>query len=43
MTIIARKSVFKRRVALNLLKEEKTAKCGIEIKRQMTGWDNGIY
>jgi predicted transposase YbfD/YdcC len=28
-----------RRISLNLLKEEKTAKCGIEIKRQMAGWD----
>ena len=28
-----------RRIALNLLKQEKTAKCGIEIKRQMAGWD----
>jgi predicted transposase YbfD/YdcC len=29
-----------RRLALGLLKEEKTAKCGIAIKRQMAGWDN---
>ena len=29
-----------RRLALNLLKQEKTAKCGIEIKRQMAGWDD---
>src|ERR1700733_13014326 len=30
-----------RRISLNLLKEEKTAKCGIAIKRQMAGWDDG--
>ncbi|MDF2549024.1 MAG: Transposase [Chlamydiales bacterium] len=29
-----------RRLALNLLKQEKSAKCGIEVKRQMSGWDN---
>lgn len=29
-----------RRISLNLLKQEKTAKCGIEIKRQMAGWDD---
>lgn len=29
-----------RRLALNLLKQEKSAKCGMEIKRQMAGWDN---
>lgn len=29
-----------RRIALNLLKQEKSAKCGVEIKRQMAGWDN---
>jgi len=28
-----------RRVALNLLKQEKTAKCGIKIKRSKAGWD----
>jgi hypothetical protein len=32
-----------RRLALGLLKEEKTAKCGIAIKRQMAGWDNLIF
>jgi len=31
-----------RRISLNLLKQERTAKCGIEIKRQMAGW-NGEY
>lgn len=29
-----------RRAALNMLKQEKSAKCGIEIKRQAAGWDN---
>ena len=29
-----------RRIALNMLKQERSAKCGIEIKRQMAGWDN---
>jgi len=29
-----------RRIALNLLKQEKSEKYGIEIKRQMCGWDN---
>lgn len=29
-----------RRIALNLLKQEKSVKCGIEIKRQAAGWDN---
>jgi len=28
-----------RRIALNLIKQEKTAKFGVEIKRQMCGWD----
>lgn len=28
-----------RRLSLNLLKQETTAKCGIEIRRQMAGWD----
>lgn len=29
-----------RRTALNMLKQEKSIKCGIEIKRQAAGWDN---
>jgi predicted transposase YbfD/YdcC len=29
-----------RRISLNLLKQERSAKCGMEIKRQMAGWDN---
>jgi len=29
-----------RRISLNLLKQEMTTKCGIEIKRQMAGWDD---
>lgn len=29
-----------RRIALNLLKQEKSAKCGMEIKRQTAGWNN---
>jgi predicted transposase YbfD/YdcC len=29
-----------RRIVLNLIKQEKTAKFGVEIKRQMCGWDN---
>jgi predicted transposase YbfD/YdcC len=37
---IAENMSLMRRIALNLLKQEKTAKCGIEIKRQMAGWDN---
>ncbi len=28
-----------RRIALNLLKHEKTAKCGIKIKQHKAGWD----
>ncbi|MGB2864703.1 MAG: ISAs1 family transposase [Sedimentisphaerales bacterium] len=28
-----------RRIALNLLKQEKTAKCGIKIKQHKAGWD----
>jgi len=37
---IAENTSLMRRLALNLLKQEKTAKCGIEIKRQMAAWDN---
>lgn len=37
---IAENTSLMRRLALNLLKQEKSAKCGIEIKRQMAGWDN---
>jgi predicted transposase YbfD/YdcC len=37
---IAENMSLARRIALNLLKQEKTAKCGIELKRQMAGWDN---
>jgi len=37
---IAENTSLMRRIALNLLKQEKSAKCGIEIKRQMAGWDN---
>jgi len=37
---IAENTSLIRRMALNLLKQEKTAKYGIEIKRQMAGWDN---
>ncbi len=37
---IAENTSLIRRMALNLLKQEKTAKCGMEIKRQMAGWDN---
>ncbi|HEY2566591.1 MAG TPA: ISAs1 family transposase, partial [Candidatus Aquirickettsiella sp.] len=29
-----------RRIALNLLKAEKTAKVGIKIKRSKAGWDS---
>jgi predicted transposase YbfD/YdcC len=29
-----------RRIALNMLKQEKSVKCGIEIRRQAAGWDN---
>ena len=37
---IAKNMSMIRRIALNLIKQEKTAKCGVEIKRQMAGWDN---
>jgi predicted transposase YbfD/YdcC len=37
---IAENMSLVRRIALNLLKQEKSAKCGMEIKRQMAGWDN---
>ena len=37
---IAENMSLMRRISLNFLKQEKTAKCGIEIKRQMAGWDN---
>lgn len=37
---IAENTSLVRRLALNLLKQEKTAKCGIAIRRQMAGWDN---
>ena len=37
---IAENTSLIRRIALNLLKQEKSAKCGMEIKRQMAGWDN---
>jgi predicted transposase YbfD/YdcC len=37
---IAENMSLVRRIALNLLKQEKSAKCGIEIKRQTAGWDN---
>ena len=37
---IAESMSLVRRIALNLLKQEKSAKCGMEIKRQMAGWDN---
>ena len=37
---IAENMSLMRRIAMNLLKQEKSAKCGMEIKRQMAGWDN---
>lgn len=37
---LAENTSLLRRIALNLLKQEKSAKCGIEIKRQIAGWDN---
>lgn len=37
---IAENMSMLRRISLNLLKQEKTAKCGIEIKRQAAGWNN---
>lgn len=37
---IAENMSLMRRMALNLLKQEKSAKCGIELKRQAAGWDN---
>lgn len=37
---IAENTSLIRRIALNLLKQEKSEKYGIEIKRQMCGWDN---
>jgi len=37
---LAENTSLLRRIALNLLKQEKSAKCGVEIKRQMAGWDN---
>lgn len=37
---IAENTSLIRRMSLNLLKQEKTAKYGMEIKRQMAGWDN---
>lgn len=37
---IAENTSLIRRIALNLLKQEKSERYGIEIKRQMCGWDN---
>lgn len=37
---IAENMSLMRRIALNMLKQEKSAKCGIEIKRQAAGWNN---